>query len=147
MQNHTSIVPVTSGGRMPALFKDRVFLILAVSALALLLILAVMGARQVLAAQGESSKTVSVHGLILDSEMGAVLEADNGDVYFLEGPDMSAHYDTLATVTGVLTLDEGGNRYIDVTGVAPDLESPSPTPAPAGGEADPLNMKDETGLS
>ena len=133
------IVPATSRGGLPPLLKDRFFLILVASAVAVLLILAALGAAQVLAAE-----TVSVHGLILDSEMGAVLEADNGDIYFLEGPDMRSHYDTLATVTGGLTRDEGGNLYIDVTAVVPDLEAPSSS----GEEDDPLDMldmKDETG--
>ena len=128
------IVPVECGGGMPPLLKDRIFLILAASAVAVLILLAV----QVLAAE-----TVSVHGLILDSEMGAVLEADNGDIYILEGPDLSASYDTLATVTGAFSRDEGGNLYIDVTAVVPDLESPA-SPSQGG---DPLNMQDETELT
>ena len=127
------IVPVECGG-MPPLLKDQIFLILAASAVAVLILLAV----KVLAAE-----TVSVHGLILDSEMGAVLEADNGDIYILEGPDLSANYDTLATVTGAFSRDEGGNLYIDVTAVVPDLESP-PSPSRGG---DPLNMQDETELT
>ncbi len=119
---------------LPSLFKDRIFIFLAVSAAAVLLLLAV----QTLAAE-----SASVHGLILDSEMGAVLEADDGDIYFLEGPDMTPYFDTLATVTGMLTSDEGGNRYIDVHTVVPDLEAPAP---PSDGIG-PLNMNDETGTT
>ena len=122
--------PVGFKDGLRSLCGDRVFLFLAASAVVVSLLLAV---------QAWAAGAVSVHGLILDSEMGAVLEADNGDIYFLEGPDMTAHLDTLATVTGALTRDEGGNLYLDVTAVVPDLEA---TP-PSGG--DPMNMKEETG--
>lgn len=101
---------------LPPLWKDRVFLVLAAVAVAALLLVAY---------QAWAGEVVTVHGLVLDSEMGAVLEADNGDVYILEGPDMTAYFDTLATVSGELSRDEGGNLYLDVTAVAPDLDTPS----------------------
>ena len=77
----------------------------------------------VLAGAARAADEVRVRGIIFESAQGMLMETEEGDVLHLVGMGLEEYAESVALVTGAITVTDGGDEVFVVTSVRPDDEA------------------------
>jgi hypothetical protein len=77
----------------------------------------------VLAGAARAADDIRVRGIIFESAQGMLMETEEGDVLHLVGMGLEDYAESVAVVTGAITVTDGGDEVFVVTSVRPDDEA------------------------